>query len=460
MKMYEQRGHDSEKGDVFAYDEFRRLTGVKIDSPEPTTPETTQFEKSWNATYDKVDNILNIVKGETGQPDETIQPAMDKDTSKLNQYSEFDGWGLDYDGKGNLWRKGGQTFYYDYRNRLTSALEGGVTTRFTYDALGRRIEKTTGPDTIKYYYDGNNVIEERDGSDQIRKQFVYGNLIDEPLIIVNFDGGTQTDYYVHTNGIGSVTAITNQNGDLFERVSYDTFGMPTFTNAANQPLSASSIGNDILFQGRRYDKETNLYYYRARYYDPIMGRFLQTDPMGYKDSMNLYQALNMNPVNLLDPFGLAIIVIDPGHGDIYDIWLDPGATGIDGKKPHEKDLALNLAKKIGSELEKLGHTIFYTREGDINRRQERFAWRANISNNKNADFFISIHLNSFDKNKNYFMAAYTSNKGKVLAESIAESVHYPDPYIVYMFTGALGTPPHWRKRDIIFQWPNRNVIEF
>jgi len=82
--------------------------------------------------------------------------------------------------------------------------------------------------------------------------------------------------------------------------------MPTFTDATNQPLTSSSIGNDILFQGRRYDKETNLYYYRARYYDPIMGRFLQTDPMGYADSMNLYQGFNMNPVNFVDPMGLSI----------------------------------------------------------------------------------------------------------------------------------------------------------
>jgi RHS repeat-associated protein len=63
------------------------------------------------------------------------------------------------------------------------------------------------------------------------------------------------------------------------------------------------IDNELLFQGRRYEKETNLIYFRARYYDPIMGRFLSVDPMGYQDSMNLYQGFNMNPVNFVDPFG-------------------------------------------------------------------------------------------------------------------------------------------------------------
>ena len=135
------------------------------------------------------------------------------------------------------------------------------------------------------------------------QQFVYGSGIDEILRIDKYDGAVSTPYYVHTNAIGSVTAVTDDSGSLVERVSYDVFGMPTFTDAADQPLTSSSIGNDILFQGRRYDKETNLYYYRARYYDPIMGRFLQTDPMGYADSMNLYQGFNMNPMNFVDPMG-------------------------------------------------------------------------------------------------------------------------------------------------------------
>ncbi|MCP4146435.1 MAG: RHS repeat-associated core domain-containing protein [bacterium] len=80
----------------------------------------------------------------------------------------------------------------------------------------------------------------------------------------------------------------------------------------------SIIGNDILFQGRRYDKETNLYYYRARYYDPVMGRFLQTAPMGYHDSMNLYQAFNNNPIYFTDPKGLTRI--PPQEGLINSIY--------------------------------------------------------------------------------------------------------------------------------------------
>jgi RHS repeat-associated protein len=75
-------------------------------------------------------------------------------------------------------------------------------------------------------------------------------------------------------------------------------------DAAGNVIPKSTIGNNILFQGREYEPETNFYYFRARHLDPIMGRFLQTDPMGYQDSLNLYQAFNQNPVNFTDPFGL------------------------------------------------------------------------------------------------------------------------------------------------------------
>jgi RHS repeat-associated protein len=333
MKMFEERGHDSNKGDVYDYDEFQRLTNVKFNSPEPQVHETIQFDKSWSAQYDKVDNILNIVETENQTTNE-ITPTMDEDNAKLNQYTTFDQWGLTYDQNGNTTQKGTQDFTYDYRIQLVSTTDGTTSADYKYDALGRRVQTlvTSGAqtDTFNYYYSGNQVIEERDGSDAVLKQYIYGNGIDELLIIVNFDGAAQMDYYVHTNSIGSVTAITDQDGNLVERVSYDTFGMPTFTDYQTDPqnptvVSDSLIGNDILFQGRRYDEETNLYYYRARYYDPIMGRFLQTDPMGYKDSMNMYQAFNQNPMNFVDPFGLSSNVT---RGEILAALLNEYATDI------------------------------------------------------------------------------------------------------------------------------------
>jgi RHS repeat-associated protein len=91
---------------------------------------------------------------------------------------------------------------------------------------------------------------------------------------------------------------------IVERYSYDVYGRPTIKNASGTVLTTSAVGNRYMFTGREYDSETGNYYYRARYYSPNIGRFLQTDPVGYYDSMNLYQYCGNNPLNWADPLGL------------------------------------------------------------------------------------------------------------------------------------------------------------
>jgi len=212
------------------------------------------------------------------------------------------------DKNGNTTQKGSWTYTYDYKNKIVKATNGSKTISFEYDPFGRRISKSTGSNTINYYYAGDQVIEERDGSDKLLKQYIYGNLIDEVLRMDKYNNNNQIEnsFYYHTDSIGNVTAITDKDGNIVERYKYNIYGSPTITDNTGNILSESAIGNDYLFQSRRYDPELNLYYYRARTYDPEIGRFLQTDPIGYKDSMNLYQAMNMNPWSFVDPWGLKI----------------------------------------------------------------------------------------------------------------------------------------------------------
>jgi len=101
-------------------------------------------------------------------------------------------------------------------------------------------------------------------------------------------------YYYHFDGLGSVAALSDSTGCIVEQYSYDVFG---------EPNRVSDVNNPYLFTGRRLDPETSNYYYRARYYEPSIGRFLQTDPIGYYGGLNLYTYCGNNAVNWLDPLG-------------------------------------------------------------------------------------------------------------------------------------------------------------
>ncbi|HPD46834.1 MAG TPA: RHS repeat-associated core domain-containing protein [Anaerohalosphaeraceae bacterium] len=91
---------------------------------------------------------------------------------------------------------------------------------------------------------------------------------------------------------------------MVERYVYDVFGAVNVYDGSGTPLDESAYGNPYMFTGRRYDDETGLYYYRARMYAPDLGRFLQPDPIGYDDGMNMYTYVGNNPTSFVDPFGL------------------------------------------------------------------------------------------------------------------------------------------------------------
>ena len=113
------------------------------------------------------------------------------------------------------------------------------------------------------------------------------------------DPSTSTPYYNHSNAPGPVRAITDSEGKIIERINYYLYAIPTITYYKTEPvnpsqITSSLIGNGIMLQGWQYDKEPNLYYYRAWYYAPRKRHFLQTA------HMNLYQSLNQNTANFTE----------------------------------------------------------------------------------------------------------------------------------------------------------------
>jgi RHS repeat-associated protein len=177
---------------------------------------------------------------------------------------------------------------------MTAAVNGSTTATisYDYDGLGRRIAKTVSGVSTTYLLDGDEEIAEYSGATVLR-HFVSGPGVDDR--IAHAEGSTianPTKTYYHTNHQGSVMAMTDGSGNLTQRIGYDEYGN-------GSPATGEQFG----YTGRRYDPDTGLYYYRARYYAPAIGRFLQVDPVGYKDNLNLYTYVGNDPLDKADPSG-------------------------------------------------------------------------------------------------------------------------------------------------------------
>jgi len=197
------------------------------------------------------------------------------------------------DPNGNLTQKveGTDTWGYEWdaANQLKRVLLNGTeVARFAYDPLGRRAEKVNGAITTAWTYEGEDILRETSGANTLK--YVHGLGIDEPLAT---DDGVTLSYY-HEDGLGSVIKTTNSAGAVTLTRQYDAWGN----------LQAGAPTPGYAFTGREWDPETNLYYYRARYYDPKAGRFVSEDPAGTEGGLNLYSYAASNPLNLTDPFGL------------------------------------------------------------------------------------------------------------------------------------------------------------
>jgi len=147
---------------------------------------------------------------------------------------------------------------------------------------------------------------------QLQASYTHGPGIDEPLSMARDLNQNQTfdpneHFFYYTDALGSVTAITDFTGNLVESYLYDSFGNPTIFDSTGSLIPESLIGNPYLFTGREFDPESGLYYFRRRYYEPKIGRFLSEDPLGgfvnTPSPFNRYSYLSNNPLVFSDPFG-------------------------------------------------------------------------------------------------------------------------------------------------------------
>jgi RHS repeat-associated protein/uncharacterized repeat protein (TIGR01451 family) len=299
-RLYMQRAHRAgQPADVYAHDGLYQLTDVwyGADATDPQAITTQESKETFS--LDRAGNRLETQMDGVGQS--YLPNDGTRLTNPMNRYEAVGGAGLAYDPRGNTLSDGVNTYTYDRLNRLTGVSGPGGDADYIYDALGRRLAKIINGVTTIFVYDyRGQVLEERSGDNQLLARYTYGGLLDEPITL-ELSGAT---YYYHRDALGSVTEVTDAGGALIERYEYEVYGQATIFDGASIELTASSIGNPYLFTSRRFDPESGNYYYRARYYSPSLGRFLQMDPLGFADGTNLYQYVRNQPTQLTDPSGM------------------------------------------------------------------------------------------------------------------------------------------------------------
>ncbi|HEY4940051.1 MAG TPA: RHS repeat-associated core domain-containing protein [Rhizomicrobium sp.] len=232
----------------------------------------------------------------------------------LNQYPSLNGGALTWDGNGNLLTSDTWTYGHDPENRLVHArtADGNADLTTLTDPLGRRTVKAltfadNGP--TRFVYASDAEIGEYSQFGGLIRRFVPGPAIDEYVAMIQppFEGGAPvTKTFFHANRQNSVVSMSDVNGNLVEGpYAYDASGncfVATASCVSVDPL-VNAARVPFRFTGQRYDAETNLYYYRARYYCVALGRFCETDPVGYGPDIDWYTYVGNDPTDESDPSG-------------------------------------------------------------------------------------------------------------------------------------------------------------
>ncbi|MBK8225481.1 MAG: hypothetical protein IPK73_31085 [Candidatus Obscuribacter sp.] len=256
---------------------------------------------NWTYTYNQVHQMLTQNVSDLSYL--WTPPALGSETygtaNNRNQYPSVGGASYSYSNAGNLTGDGTWTFGYNTENMLTSAVAAGTSASFSYDPFVRQTQKTVGTTKTKYVYSGSQLLEEYDGTtNALLRRYVYAGP-NEPIFQIDSSG---TVTYLHHDHLGSVIAQANASGVVGNKYQYSPFGEAT-----------SMTGTTIGYTGQRWDNETGLYHYKARYYRPGINRFLQTDPIGYQEDLHLYAYVKNDPMNATDPEGLEPEVVIAWH---------------------------------------------------------------------------------------------------------------------------------------------------
>jgi RHS repeat-associated protein len=269
---------------TFTYDQLGRLTGAVYP------------DSNYSFQFNGVDNRISQTVGGI-----TTSYTYDSD----NRLTQFGNMAYGYDANDDLITKtspqSNQSITYNFEGKPTSITSNGVTTQYTYDGHGNRLEKKTGTTVTRLVNDLATglpvILAETNSANVIQNYNVYGR----EAISKGGAASTSRHYYLE-DGMGNIRFVTNSNGDKVMGYNYDPYGSIRNTNGSSD--------NTLQFKAEPYESDHGLYYMRARFYDPTIGRFISRDPfegtLNNPQSQNGFAFAYNNPLNLSDPSGACV----------------------------------------------------------------------------------------------------------------------------------------------------------